>query len=282
MGGHYSMRRMQRSELDLVVRWAADEGWNPGLLDADAFFTADPSGFFVGTLDGEVIASISVVSYDASYAFLGFYIVRPEVRGRGYGLRLWEYALAQSHARTIGLDGVVAQIPAYERAGFALAHRNVRCVTESRGAGPSAPASRPIEDADLAAVIEYDGRVFGAPRAAFTGSWLTQAGVHSRVHVDAGSVTGYGAIRPATEGFRIGPLFADSPTVAEGLLSDLLGAVPPGVEVAIDVPTVNDAAVRLVHARRMRAEFETARMYLGPAPAAPMHDVYGVTSFELG
>lgn len=282
MGERYSMRRMRRPELDLVVQWAAGEGWNPGLHDAEAFFAADPAGFFVGELDGEVVASISVVSYDTSYAFLGFYIVRPDVRGRGLGFRLWEYALGQSQARTIGLDGVVAQIPAYERAGFKLSHRNVRFVTESRGAGSAEASARPIEPADLPAVIEYDRRVFGAPRESFVSSWLTQAGVHARLSTHAGSVTGYGAIRPATEGFRIGPLFADSPTVAAELLSDLLDDVPPGVQVAIDVPSVNDNAMQFVSARQMRPEFETARMYLGRVPDLSMRDVYGVTSFELG
>ena len=125
----FAMRRMRRDELDRVVLWAAAEGWNPGVHDADAFFAADPDGFFVGTLDGELIASISIVRYREAYAFLGFYIVRPEFRGKGFGLRLWDHALELVDASSIGLDGVVAQIPAYERSGFRLAYRSARYAT---------------------------------------------------------------------------------------------------------------------------------------------------------
>ncbi len=31
------IRRMTRDELDTLVEWAAREGWNPGLDDADVF-----------------------------------------------------------------------------------------------------------------------------------------------------------------------------------------------------------------------------------------------------
>jgi hypothetical protein len=43
--GKYQIRTMTRSELDLTVDWAAAEGWNPGLDDAECFFQTDSSGF---------------------------------------------------------------------------------------------------------------------------------------------------------------------------------------------------------------------------------------------
>ncbi|MDX1357050.1 MAG: GNAT family N-acetyltransferase, partial [Halomonas venusta] len=62
---------MNREELDLAMEWAAKEGWNPGLHDADCYFSADPQGFLVGLLDGEPIATISVIKYDDAFGFLG-------------------------------------------------------------------------------------------------------------------------------------------------------------------------------------------------------------------
>jgi hypothetical protein len=38
------LRTMRRDELDLVVDWAAGEGWNPGLGDAHCFY-AVPAAF---------------------------------------------------------------------------------------------------------------------------------------------------------------------------------------------------------------------------------------------
>ncbi|NIP17093.1 MAG: N-acetyltransferase, partial [Xanthomonadales bacterium] len=50
---------MRRDELDTVLDWAAAEGWNPGLEDADAFYRADPDGFFIAEVDGAPAAAIS-------------------------------------------------------------------------------------------------------------------------------------------------------------------------------------------------------------------------------
>ncbi len=93
--GDFTVRAMSRLELDEVVGWARNEGWNPGVHDATPFHATDPEGFLVGVLDGRPIASISVVRYGPAFGFLGFYIVVPELRGRGHGVRLWQAGMAR-------------------------------------------------------------------------------------------------------------------------------------------------------------------------------------------
>ena len=105
----FVVRQMNRFECDVAVEWAAGEGWNPGWHDAEAFFATDPNGFFVGLLDGQPISSISAVAYGADFGFIGFYIVRPEYRGQGYGWQTWQAAMAYLGNRNVGLDGVLAQ-----------------------------------------------------------------------------------------------------------------------------------------------------------------------------
>src|SRR3989344_1657368 len=122
----YQVKRMNRKDLDTAVEWAAKEGWNPGLYDADAFYTTDPNGFFMGYLNDEPVASISVVSYGNGFGFLGFYIVKPEHRGKGYGIKVWNEALKYLSSHNVGLDGVVAQQENYKKSGFKLAYRNIR------------------------------------------------------------------------------------------------------------------------------------------------------------
>jgi predicted GNAT family N-acyltransferase len=80
----------------------------------------------IGELDGAPAATVSCVHYSASFAFLGFYIVPEDLRGRGYGLRIWDAAIAHAGPRVIGLDGVVAQQQNYRKSGFELAYANVR------------------------------------------------------------------------------------------------------------------------------------------------------------
>ena len=85
-----SIRTMRPDEISMAVNWAAAEGWNPGLADDACFAAADPEGFFIGELEGAPAATVSCVNYGASFAFLGFYIVREDLRGRRHGLRIWK------------------------------------------------------------------------------------------------------------------------------------------------------------------------------------------------
>src|SRR5438477_7537587 len=125
-GDTFTIRPMRADEVALATDWAAAEGWNPGLSDAPCFATVDAEGFLIGELDREPAATISIVNYDDRFSFLGFYIVRPDLRGRGHGMTIWQAAVAHAGRRTIGLDGVIAQQENYRKSGFVLAHRNIR------------------------------------------------------------------------------------------------------------------------------------------------------------
>ncbi|MET7605563.1 GNAT family N-acetyltransferase [Streptomyces avermitilis] len=262
----------------VVVGWAADEGWNPGLSDAPSFFAQDPEGFFVGRIAGEPVSAISVVNYSADYAFLGFYLVRPDLRGRGYGLTTWKTALAHAGDRTVGLDGVPAQQDNYRQSGFELAHRTAR-YTGTVSAGEPAPGVRPAEAADLAAVATYDSACSPADRPRFLEHWLTGPGHRTFVRLVDGRLTGYGVVRPALDSLRVGPLFADSADDARALFTALTADAG---EIAVDIPETNAAAVALAREAGLTPSFETARMYTGPVRPFAADRVYGITSLELG
>jgi hypothetical protein len=54
------IRHMTRPEVDVLVGWAAREGWNPGLPDAELFRTNDPEAFIAAELGGCARAPASV------------------------------------------------------------------------------------------------------------------------------------------------------------------------------------------------------------------------------
>ncbi|MFA5019183.1 MAG: GNAT family N-acetyltransferase, partial [Methylobacter sp.] len=101
---NYKIRTMSRDEINVAIDWAASEGWNPGLYDADCFYTADPEGFLVGELNNEPVATISAVKYGETFGFIGFYIVKPDYRGQGYGIQIWNAGLERLSGRNVGLD----------------------------------------------------------------------------------------------------------------------------------------------------------------------------------
>ena len=280
--GRYRIRAMTRQQVVTAIEWAAAEGWNPGLHDAPCFHAADPSGFLVGLLDGNPVATISAVRYGSSFGFLGLYIVKPPHRGRGYGLQLWNAGLAHLRQRTIGLDGVVAQQPNYRRSGFVLAYRNVRYQGTGRANVPEDRRIVPLSSMSFDDVSAYDRSLFPADRAAFLECWIRQPQSTAFGIRREGKLAGYGVIRAARTGYKIGPLFADDPDLAEALFDGLTAGVPSGAAFFIDTPQTNATAVALAERHGMTAVFETARMYAGQAPDLPMSRLFGVTTFELG
>ena len=240
------LRPMRRSEFDVLVGWAAAEGWNPGVHDADIFWNTDPEGFVAVEAEGA----------------------------------------------PIGMDGVFAMEPFYARGGFVREHRELRfeaAPARPRASRPEIAADGPhtatevvaLADVPIEDVIRFDAMHFPAPRAEFVRRWISQPGAVAAAALRGGSMAGMAVARPARTGMRIGPLFADSPSIAESLLSHILERCA-GLPVHLDAPECNPDAMALVARHGMREIFGCAKMTLGTPPKLPWSRIYGVTSFELG
>lgn len=277
----FRIRIMRPDDISTAVEWAAKEGWNPGLADAPCFAAVDPQGFLLGELDGVPAATVSCVNYGAGFSFLGFYIVRADLRGRGYGLRIWKQAIAHAGGRVIGLDGVVAQQQSYKKSGFEFAYANLRY-----GGAVAAP-DRPkadliaLSEVPLVTVEACDATVFPAPRRSFLRAWINAPGHIGCARVQDGRLAGFGVIRPCRTGYKIGPLVADDRATAEIILSALVDKAGGGL-IFLDVPAINREAVALAEDLGLAAVFETARMYTGAIPQLQLDRLFGVTTFELG
>jgi len=272
------IRPLSLPEVETLVDWAAGEGWNPGLADAAALRAADPEGFLGNFVDGEMVAGISAVAYGSDFGFIGLYISRPDRRGLGYGKAVWDAGMKRLEGRTIGLDGVPAQLANYQSMGFAPHYKTHRF--SGRFEADAANGNITPMTSDLAtAIATFDTRFFPEPRPSFIEGWLREPRI-ALVSTDGNAIRGYGVARACREGFKIGPLFAEDLDTAVALLS-ALGRECDG-EIHIDVPEVNADFVRLLEKAGMSRGFETTRMYRGPAPSFELNGVYGVTTLELG
>jgi hypothetical protein len=199
-------------------------------------------------------------------------------------MALWRAGMARLAGRNVGLDGVLAQQANYAKSGFHLAQRNIRY----EGSAPAQPSATipehivPLSALPFDTVSQYDRAFFADQRSGFLRAWLSQQGSTALGAIGPQGLAGYGVLRPCQQGYKLGPLFADTPALAEDLFNALLAKAPAGSPVFLDVPEPNAQACALAARHGMRACFETARMYTGERPDISLARAYGITSFELG
>ena len=273
------VRTMTPDDMALVMRWADAEGWNPGTGDGRYLLATDPGGFLVAEVDGQVVGSISMPRFGPSYAFCGMYIVRPDHRGGATGLRLARAASDYAEQRLVGTDGVLENVQAYERLGFAAAH------SHHRHSGTPTPAERdhirPGGTVDIEALIAIDDACFPGERRDFMRAWLGAPHI-VRASVDAdGMPNGFGVAREASDGWRVGPLYAPDAAHAVDIMRSLAAALS-GVTLHADLNTANPDAVLMARDLGMAPGFECVRMYRGGTPHLPIAHMFAAATLEIG
>lgn len=278
----YEIKKATLKELEIILGWAAAEGWNPGLYDAGSFYAADKDGFLLGLLNKKPVSAISVVKYGSDFGFLGLYIVRKEFRGRGFGLRIWNEAIKYLNDRNIGLDGVISQQENYKKSGFTQAYRNIRYEGKTNKKSSNILKITEIEKIPLKKLIEYDRKFFPANRTDFLKKFIIQPLSYGFAYEENIELKGYGMIRKCRTGYKIGPLFADNEEIAQNIFISLQNQFHPGTQFFLDVPEVNKEAIKMAESTGMKPMFETARMYNKVFPKVDLKRIFGITTFELG
>lgn len=286
----FSLGPMHADELATLDAWVQREGWNPGLHDLAIAHGVDPDAF-IALRDEDTLAGAGTIFRHApGFGFMGLFIMRPDLRGKGLGRVLWEWRRDALLARlepgaTIGMDGVFDMVPFYARGGFRLAHRSLRYQGIARSPGlPDGVTDGTLclSGVDESEILAFDRRHFPCPRAAFLLPWLRQAGGVGRALRDAGgTLSALGFARPCREGFKLGPVFAPHAADASRILASLFEATT-GQQVQIDIPEPNAAGLALARQFGLQEAFGCARLYLGPDPGLPCERIFGVTSFEFG
>jgi len=271
--------------LKTLVKWAEEEGWNPGPHDAEVYWATDSDGFYGCFYKDNLIAGGSIVSYNNEFGFMGFFIVKPEYRGTGLGRKLWyqrrDTLLARlNEGASIGMDGVVDMQPFYEKGGFKIAFRDER----HERLGEEFEVHKnifSILDEDTNSILKYDKECFGFSRPQFLKPWLKLPDSKTFKYVKDEKLRGFAFVRRANTGYKICPLFADNESIAEELYKACLNSVV-GEPLYLDIPMVNSSAINLAKKYKTAYVFECARMYYGKAPKVEINKVFGITTFELG
>ena len=205
--------------------------------------------------------------------------MRPEFRRHGYSIDLWDTGMLHLGSRNIGLACAVAQQDYYDECGFHLAFQSTQLETIGGGAMPE--GLTPLADVPLTRLAAYDARHFAVPRMRFLEAWIRQPGTTALGLLRRGRMAGYGVLRQCHVGYKIGPLMANDPAVAETVLQGLLAAAP-SESVFLDVPKPNVEAAALAQRYHMRPVAETSWMYTAKSPAVDLSKVFGMTTRGMG
>ena len=294
MISEFTIRPVQPVDIPVINDWARSEGFAPGAGDIGIYSQTDRQGIWTGCLGDDPVGCIAGIRYNHAYGFIGLYIVRPDQRGRGFGVKLWREALDHLHGVScVGLEAAENRIDDYSNWGFQPASTTTRWQLEVDSRPDQIRSlERPEglrlihgDDIPEPGVQSYDADRELNPRPHFLSDWLHHpAGVVTALIDSQQNCHGFARIRPCLlkheAGWRIGPLLADSPELAELLIRDLLSASQGSV--IMDSPGGNALAAPLLRKLGFKAVGRTLRMYRGVMPSRQLDEVYGLACLELG
>lgn len=242
-----------------------------------------PGSFWAGVLNDEIIASIAATPYSEKLGYLSFYLVKPEFRQKGYGLPLWNKALQQLESRNIILDAMPSQIGIYQQLGFKTQYSFCSYHYDSGVMKmPSQESLILIESGEiLEKVLIYDQSFFPADRRKYMRYWLSQTNAVGFAWQEGNKIVGYGLIRKAQTGFRIGPLYANSVHIASVLLQALLAQAKDD-KVSISMPEDTRMTQKITSEFNLRSGTRLQRMYSKRPIDLPIEHILGITNFTFG
>ncbi|MCL6268346.1 GNAT family N-acetyltransferase [Sansalvadorimonas sp. 2012CJ34-2] len=282
------IRNVWDDEFELLTEWFAKADWNPGLADIKVACKSKTGLFYIGVLDGKPVACLSAHIYEYSFAFIGyFHIADPELRGKGYGYQIWKHVfedLNRIGVRLMGLDADPLRLHKYRKHGFEESHYNRRYHYRVKGSEQlrDRVVTRPPESMELTA---FDAHYVKESRGCFIHQWLDLdvGRRHLCMRNSRGQLRGYGVLREAAEGYRVGPLYAQTVVDAKDLMEGLCCQLYAGTSVYIDIPDNNLNRRKFInHFKLEPTGHEWVRMYYGKPPEIPTDEVYGVCSVEMG
>lgn len=268
------IRPMRFSDLDFALHCTMSEGWEGETKEMfDGFLQFNPKGCFVAELEAERIG-ICVATRYQNHGFIGALIIIKEMRGQGYGKRLFGHSvryLQSKGIRNIYLDGDLEAIPIYERAGFKKICRSLRFTGSIRGK-KHAMVRKAIES-DIQKICDIDCRLFGDNREFFLKRLCSLFPDYSFVAESDHQLSGYLLARPGIGVVSVGPWAAMRSVADPGVLLESFADEVGDRRLRIGVLECNRNAVAKLRAYdSLKEQIPSWRMVSGPSRRLGIHD----------
>ena len=223
------LRTMTMADIAAGLGLSKIAGWNQTAADWERFLRASPEGCFVAELEGEVCGTVTTISYENRFAWVGMVLVDPQHRSKGIGTKLLEAAIEHLDDRkipTIKLDATPQGKPLYEKMGFVSEYEIERwtlqrTITDLGLADDRAPyetLTLPLSHS----IIEADREAFGADRSFLLESLHQDAPQFTMEIRNNGVLQGYTFERRGLFADHLGPWAAKNTSSAGTLLKGFL------------------------------------------------------------
>lgn len=274
------LRNLTEADISFAMRLKSAAGWNQTESDWRRFLELEPTGCFVAEYEGQPAGTVTALSYENRFGWIGMMLVAPERRRLGLASALLQHAvdyLSHRRVETIKLDATPMGKTVYDQNGFEDEYLLERRLRKSDKSTLKSSSCATILPRDLDRIAEFDAEFFGADRRRLLASVLRDS-PELCFQTDGGFVMG----RRGTLATQIGPLVATDAAVAERLLRAALNSLG-NAPALIDVPLCNAAADSLSTRLGFEKQRELIRQYRGPNRFPGNYQgIFAIAGPELG
>jgi GNAT superfamily N-acetyltransferase len=263
------LRTMTMADIAAGLGLSKIAGWNQTTADWERFLRASPEGCFVVELEGKVCGTVTTISYENRFAWVGMVLVDPHHRSKGIGTKLLEAAIKHLDDRkilTIKLDATPQGKPLYQKLGFVPEYEIERwtlrrTITDLSLAGARAKYETlavPLSDS----IVETDHEAFGADRSFLLESLHKSAPEFTMETRNNDVLQGYALVRRGLFADHLGPWMAKNSSSAQHLI-ELFLARSRRETLVVDCLKENSVAVSLLKSCGFTCSRWLTRMYRG-------------------
>lgn len=279
------IRRMRTSDVAFAYECTRLEGWlseTKEVFKSAIAYNAD--GCFVAEHDGNRIGTCIATKYRHN-GFIGELVILEEMRGRGFGVRLFEHSIEYLQANGINnifLDADLDAVPFYEKLGFRRVCKSLRFLGMLEGEGSRVVRKAGQEDID--SVCEIDRTLFSDDRGFFLKRRLSLYPDLFFLLERGDRIRGYIAAQPGDGVITVGPWASLDSEQEAGVLLRHLACKVNEAPLRIGVLESNSDAVELIRSFRSLEEKEACwRMAMGSSDRLGMsNDLYAIGAPSKG
>ncbi|MEW5978543.1 MAG: GNAT family N-acetyltransferase [Acidobacteriota bacterium] len=286
MTSEVHIRKMTQADIPTGMHLKEIAGWNQVEADWAGFLEIEPEGCFVAEVAGQVVATTTAIQYSDWCGWIGMVIVDPAFRGHGIATLLVKRGIDYLESRSCQcqkLDATDAGAKVYEKMGFLTEYRVERWRRDAsleRNSEAAPLTVEPLTSDRLLTLADLDRAAFGADRFKLL-SWYCQSPAPRFLSL-SGHGSGFVMGRPGSKALQMGPLVAENPAVARGLIRAFLEKAPHDPIIADVIPGHNEGPLLLEQFGFTRQRV-LLRMYRGRnLSPGNVQQTFCLAGFEFG